>query len=1018
MTWLTTKIDNITKPLNLDSSIDWLNLVGGLEEQIKKYDISSLHNKNAIEVLGLLIENPDKYGSVLAPVFARLLPQKNFDEIIAEWAKIKDKYNSEQTLKLRALAVSFESFSSQPSLPKLIKWKPLDDTSTQDVQLSDQASFNIGAMTKLGFELEALPRAPNLPAGVELNQIAEKALLRIGINGDLSVNGRFGFAADLFNVGVGANAGASVEADLYFLERQDTRFGIAVAENLDDLVNCDQGERGICSPFNAKSLNHLLTRDGLHCLRMEAGSTLTFDGSIGIGKSFSSNDKIKMRIGVAADFNIQNKGKFEYLLAADQVAGEPVIAIQIKRVDGKESELNESLGIELDPRKLVKSLQPIIEHNLGKAEAILTEFKDLLPGSDFINEKLTAVIDAEFNDEEFRDAIRAMVGLDPNKPPEEVLRDRIIGVIETSTEGWSEDITTIFDDVVRGVARYVPQISNTEKDRIDSAIKKSVAEKQKALIDTVKDKLEQNDGFARIANKLNEASTSFNTNIVDAQAQLNAVTYEVKKQLQALQKSIGKVRELTQVATEKTISMKLSGSRKEIEQESLNLRFDLYANRTGAQEALDAILLGDMRQVFKLVRDQKNMAEPAIIGHTGSFKVYESLTDERLAGLIIWDFTLLSKAITSADVEWTINLDGSISARSEAKYERTNENKWFSRETRLFSFIESSTLLFADPGNTSGQRQNTLNLGLILSDEEEELSAKEVKAFFDGLVQRNLLPASSVAKAVAKMREIGDKKLTKGRLEVGLNLENEQFDAMMSGVENMRTPTICNDEFKCFGPNVKCPDNAGRKGCHWVLDTVSRIQAEVFTQQHSDRHTILRLNETIDNRNQTPAKLAAAIRAASSEGNFFNTYGVQINYAVPQIDEISLADFSFLEYRRYGAMAMYEILAHMKALYETKMIRSDQDDNDFTAEGWTPKSLKAHQTRIARLVAIWSYWADEKYETLSLTDKMRASNVALFESWTEMAKGPNCEGTTPKLWATISLPTGDDSGTLKTTQLT
>jgi hypothetical protein len=48
---------------------------------------------------------------------------------------------------------------------------------------------------------------------------------------------------------------------------------------------------------------------------------------------------------------------------------------------------------------------------------------------------------------------------------------------------------------------------------------------------------------------------------------------------------------------------------------------------------------------------------------------------------------------------------------------------------------------------------------------------------------------------------------------------------------------------------------------------------------------------------------------------------------------------------------------------------------------------------------------------------MRASNVALFESWREVLRGPDGEGKAPKLWATIALPKSNGDSTLKAFKL-
>ena len=115
-------------------------------------------------------------------------------------------------------------------------------------------------------------------------------------------------------------------------------------------------------------------------------------------------------------------------------------------------------------------------------------------------------------------------------------------------------------------------------------------------------------------------------------------------------------------------------------------------------------------------------------------------------------------------------------------------------------------------------------------------------------------------------------------------------------------------------------------------------------------------------------------------------------------------------------MALYEILAHIKYLTE---IGSEIDPASASVQtniAMTVSELKAHQYRIARLLPVWWLWGHEWKNWAFLTDEMRSLNVALFESWVRLAKGPDQEGVSPLLWASISVP--DSNNVLLSTMLT
>ncbi len=56
---------------------------------------------------------------------------------------------------------------------------------------------------------------------------------------------------------------------------------------------------------------------------------------------------------------------------------------------------------------------------------------------------------------------------------------------------------------------------------------------------------------------------------------------------------------------------------------------------------------------------------------------------------------------------------------------------------------------------------------------------------------------------------------------------------------------------------------------------------------------------------------------------------------------------------------------------------------------------------------IWWNWTGEWKHFFMLTDEMRPSTLSVLESWVGLARGPDGEGTSPLLWASINLDTGN-----------
>lgn len=466
-----------------------------------------------------------------------------------------------------------------------------------------------------------------------------------------------------------------------------------------------------------------------------------------------------------------------------------------------------------------------------------------------------------------------------------------------------------------------------------------------------------------------------------------------------------------QAAAEKTIALRISSERKEKKEQVLDLLFYIYPDRdpSAAQQALNAIVLGKMNQVIAQIANLSTGPSPAVVGMSGGYSIYESIAHTSSSDLILWNISLGAKSIIDADVRLSVNLDGTIGAQSEAEYRRIQAS---SKEKRSLTFIESSEMILA-------AHKNAINIGLTVSHEDEELKVEEVSEFFHGLVSRNLLDTGVVASAIDALSRSNGRNAVKGRLDVGLTLTKSHLTSMLDSVESMVTTTLCDTNgLECDTPSVTCPESAGKKGCHWVLNTASEIAAQVVSEQHGDKNLIDRLNSVLDFLG-LEGGLANGIcmmkPGMAREYSYVYDHNEYELHYYSSFDQM-LGDLSFLEYRRYGAMALYEILAHMKALTELGSAIKPEVKTVQLIPDMTASQLKAHQYRIARILPVWWHWGHEWKNRAFLTDEMRSLNVAFFESWVRLATGPGQEGEAPALWASISLP--DANNVLVPTMLT
>ncbi|MDX2507764.1 MAG: hypothetical protein QNL62_25265 [Gammaproteobacteria bacterium] len=1003
MSWLTIPAANNTKlPIDMDGSAGLIKVLGGLKDSI-----GELSTRSAVDILDGLLTKPVNPNDPIALAITNL-SDRPIDDILQDWKKLQEKYNGAHGPKLRALARNFKELKGDfSSLPKLIDWKLINTDFNNHQVLNQKVQFGLKAAAAASISIEACAKLPVMPTDTMLAP-ADKAVCRIGMDGKLEIDGELGFSAGFVTAGVASSAAGQTELDLYFLEEPDTHFGMAAAQNIKDLVSVASP-----TPIDAAVLSDLMHTKGMHCMSISAQSTLIFSAKIGFAKTFNAGEKVFVKAGVDAGITITEKGLFEFLFVAENSNGERAIAVQIKRKSGSENVSKNSVGIEVDPRDYFKSIQPMIEEHLGIIEDTLEDFQDFLPGSDFLNDELSKLIDDHINDSALNELAISLVGIDSSSSPQEVLRDRIIGVVETSVASWSEDISVavpgVVSDIQSGLMRLSPDIPDF-KDKLESLVKDTLDKKQELLKNKVTTVITSSAQFEKISSKLGNAGATVSQNVSNLQEQIDVVTSAVTGLLDRVQGKINKLRNALQTATEKTVSLKISSERKESKEESLELLFNIYPERDhdAAQKAFNAILLGDMNKVFSLINGFRENDNPAIVGINGGYSIYKSLTETNTSDLVLWNIKLGTKSIFDADVRLSVNLDGSIVVQSSAEYARIQEGI---RQKRILSFVETTEMLFS-------KHSKTFNIGISLSHEDEELDIDDVSSFFNGLIKRNLISRHVVDKAIEKLSGSGGRNAVKGKLDVGLTLTTSQLTTMLDSVEAMFTKELCDsNDLRCKVPSISCPDGAGRKGCHWVLDTVSKITADVVEEQHTDQNFIEILNDALEV--MELGDIAKGIRIMqpgmarkySEEG--YRYYEEKFHYYTDEFD--MLGDLSFLEYRRYGAMALYEILAHIKGLSEVGANINTTNSQLQAISGFTVSELRAHQYRIARILPVWWAWGHEWKNWAFFTKEMRSLNVAFFESWINLARGENQEGEAPKLWASITI---DEDDIQKTTLLT
>ena len=863
---------------------------------------------------------------------------------------------------------------------------------------------------------QATSNKPALPSGVIKPISVGKALLKLGLDGKVKVGGGLAFSASIFSSSFNSQLAGTADIAIYFLDSADARIGRSVSGRARSAFqNIDDGFTSL------SGLDDMFRKEELYAMHIKATSALTFGASIGFAKSFADGEHIKVKFGHEVKRDFSEQGEFDYLVSNYMVGGEHVIAVQITRKASATDTTTSRFGLDIDPSGLFKHYQPLIEEHLGEARAVIDKYNEMLPGSDYLLTQLKDTVSEKISDQATKDLIDSVIDGDGNRQSSEVLVDILVGRVEETVDGWAEDaedgaskLTAKMIDELRPVYPDVDKL----KDKINEAAEAAIQRKANMLKELTKEKFPGNEVDELLA-MLEKAGESVSGQLSNLDDKIEAASQKVAVVFSKLTKVIDRIEQYTQIATEKGIELALNKRTSSTESDALDLRFDIYPERDPAQanKIFHTILKGDIKSVIERIIEVDAINEinvqqgaeelrPVVKGIGGMYQRYLSLTQENGADLVLWDINLGKTSIIDATVDWVQNLDGSVSVATKSYF---SETRYRGDETRTVTFTTSAEMLFAS-------KQDTVNMGLTVSYEDEELHANEVHKFLNGMLQRGMLSQDVISKAIGIIDATPSDVLNKAKLDVGLSLSRAQLDKLLEHVGNTRTVEPCSDA--CHIPRM-CTSNHSDSQCLHVVETATRIMASVARKHHRDQIFI-------DGAVSVTAftELGSTLREGmlGMTESAYNDAERQVSDEIyPQgiLGEDDYEDtITYLQYRHYGAAALYEILAHVKELtlsgdkIKTLSAGIVQDLN-----GWTPEHLKFHQARIGHLMSVWWMFDHRQLEVIKPLGTMHNLTIALFETLIELSRGPHDDGEPAKCWVSLSVP-DKSSGTLVPRMLT
>ncbi len=997
MSWLSvnTSETNVS-PVKLTISQGLMKVFGGL-----KSEIDTLDNKNIVEIMDTVTAAPVDHQNIVNAI--EKLSGASFADISKTWIAFKQSHDSENMRKIRALAKSLNDIPAS-GLPDSLEWKILNGDIDREGDLGSYGKVGLGASAAASIEFKANAKPPVIASEVSPPDLTDAALVRLGMKASVELDGELAFGLSVFDFESDASLSRATDIDIFFVEDPETRFGAAIAGNIKALIGDTVRPR---SPFNIIDLKHLCDKEGLYALKFTADSKFGFNAKLGISQNTPvGNGEFLIGAKIEVGSKVVESGKFDYTICPDRIDGRQAIFVEIKRSNDSLDEETSSFSLEFDPTAYFKTFDKAVQGRLGEAKALLEEFEESLPGRSFFNDKISKLIDKELDalDEKDRGVLKVLVGIDKNKTPEEALRDRIIGSVDSSIDAWSEDVELaaehVTQKVIAGMRKLLP-VSESIEDKIHASAKKTLESKRDTLKKKIQDQIKNNSGYQSMVEKLTAAGASIEADITGPQKRLNAVTNAITGILNKLQARITKMSELMDTTTRKTLTLEMKSMLKQVQNESLHIQLALFPVRENMENAvtnpvnvetqalLDHVLKGELDAVIRTVAElDEDARHIKVLNGSKGYSVYEQLVAQKDTSLTLWDLNINSSDILNEELKMKVGIDGSITLDSSLVFDKINQSDKEKRQVRFFN-----SLGILNPGH------NTIHAGLTVSREDEEFDSEEAIEYLQGMRKAGLLKPSTVNKVVDMLKKARSRGVRKARIDTGISFHRSNFDAMFNDVDMLdgvhRKP--CEGDFQGRYEALSTCTEASSFGCGYYLETLSHIVASALRAHHTDQNYIDLVERFIDK-----GIYDIGMHAGLAEG---------IKYMTTQkvgrfVDEVDFA--SFLQFRHLGIMALFQTVSRMKhlstATVDLQTMRADAS------------VIRAQQQCIGNMISLW-WQFDNNWKTwLFLTDEMRALHIALFLCLSRLAQGRSLTATAPLIWLTLTQK--DENGADRTTVIT
>ncbi|MFK7842652.1 MAG: hypothetical protein AB8B54_10335 [Sphingorhabdus sp.] len=654
----------------------------------------------------------------------------------------------------------------------LVRWPIVSESKKLSAPQKDRYSIDLGLDAELNFEAgDTWPyNSDSMP----------DPLLRMGFKGSAEAGAKAELPLKIGFIGGEFETKAGIDCQYYYDTKQTNGiFASEVATRLPRLPN----------PFDFDSVWDAFgdPRYGLSGIILKYDGNIGFDLEVGLGKKFAFAKGIELGANLSVKVGVKRPGSFELSMRSGNLAagGGKTIVTTLSRGEVKERTVGFGLGIELDLTGAASRVHKLLSEALGHWDKGLEAVKPYLsPGTwiqENLSDQLSPLLDDLIKNAELKQALsddlQIALGIksDDESALKEWLKTEIVEKADNVSALATSKASSVGSDIATHIAGSLPGILGTE-------LQNPINEMLDGLLKQLNDRFEKT--IEDIWTESDQASLSKTLKkLGDKSSKSVAGLDDFGKRIEALLNRYDKLFKKVVKATGDAANAKISAS---IEIEDTLVRKATYQfsgeflkRDDDTRRIFRAMMKGEFQQAAEVLTKQSDGF--ALDPEKSQITRFRQHTSKFGYAFVV--FGLGKTAQKSIDGMTTITYrgDGGVDVASQALGIATESRK--SDETRSARFVAASSILASR--SLADQPQHgtrMMDLGLQFRHEDDELRRRELDGIIKSLVDIELVPAGTRAKAKDLLDEwvgFGKKAKIKADVDVKLVLERNGLQNLM-----------------------------------------------------------------------------------------------------------------------------------------------------------------------------------------------------------------------------------------------